>query len=355
MTMSKKFFWLAAFAAGVSASGVQAGSPADAGQDYDAGLRCFTGVTPDYACAEQHYRRAAMRGHLLAQYNLALIYDLGYGVAPNRAEAEHLYRQAAANGSDNARMRLAALSRPAAMAQPGINYASAQPLSYPAPAPVSAYLSPIVAPSSAAASAFAAPAVSARAADYQAAVAQQDSVAALRVLEQARSPGGAAAMDNNEAQAMQELARLALLSNDRGLAQSYLQRAAAAGSPEAAATLNQLAQGADITDLSRGLGAGQVNAMLGSAGGAHIGFAKPVDTAGLAAAVAGRAGLRLPEGAGAVAAAVLSGDTVAMQQAAVDAAKQKAKDEAMKAVADKIPVPGASALFGLFSKKKKDD
>ena len=61
---------------------------------YDLGL----GVPQDDAEAVRWYRRAAERGHEVAQYNLGNKYDNGTGVAQNYAEAARWYRLAAEQG-----------------------------------------------------------------------------------------------------------------------------------------------------------------------------------------------------------------------------------------------------------------
>ena len=55
------------------------------------------------------YQRAALKGHADAQFNLALLYELGRGVPPNPEKAIYWYKLAAAHGHWNAQYNLARL------------------------------------------------------------------------------------------------------------------------------------------------------------------------------------------------------------------------------------------------------
>src|SRR2546425_11427176 len=52
----------------------------------------------DAAGAVESYRLAAGRGNALAQFNLAIIYELGQGVPPDGAEATKWFLKAAEQG-----------------------------------------------------------------------------------------------------------------------------------------------------------------------------------------------------------------------------------------------------------------
>lgn len=56
------------------------------------------GKQQDYNKAARWYRKAADRGHMLAQYNLAFCYDRGYGVPALPVEAAKWYKKAAEQG-----------------------------------------------------------------------------------------------------------------------------------------------------------------------------------------------------------------------------------------------------------------
>ena len=67
------------------------------------------GVPQDHAEAAIWYRRAAAQGHPKAQYNLALMYDYGEGVALDDAEAVRLYLEAANQGHIGAQYNIGAM------------------------------------------------------------------------------------------------------------------------------------------------------------------------------------------------------------------------------------------------------
>lgn len=370
----------------ISAAGVahatESSPLVQAGADYAEGLRYATGggVQQDYVRAFQLYRRAAEQGHVLSQYNVGLYYDMGYGVNRNPSEAIRWYQKASQAGNRNAGMRMQSLIQPAAYARAQSPFASAAPGAMPAsasymPAPVAGG-----APASA-------PAAGTAAVSYQRAVASQDYAAAARALEQARAQGQLAALGLSDLDTTQEQARLALLSNDRALAQAYLEQAAARGAPQAQAALNQLAQGGNLATLGASYSTPQVAAALDQAAarygvvlesgvsqdlvnqaaarygdkltgnvGGGIAQALSGDVSGAsrgvaanyAAEAAQRYGANVPGGLGDVAGALTSGNAVA---ATTEVAKQKAKDAAVQALGEKIP--GAAGIFSsLFGGKK---
>lgn len=368
---------LLAAAAG-AAHAAEPGTLAQAGADYAEGLRYATarGGQQDHVRAFQLYRRAAEQGHALAQYNVGLYYDLGYGVSRNPAEAIRWYQKAAQAGNRNASMRVQSLIQPAAYARPQMAYSNAAPLAPVAPG----YAAPAVA-------AAAVPAAAGAAVAYQRAVSSQDYAAAARALDQARAQGQLAALGLSDLDTTQEQARLALLANDRALAQAYLQQAAARGAPQAQAALNQLAQGGNLSALGASYSTPQVAAALDQAAarygvelqpgvaqdlvnqaaaryghqltghvGGGVAQALSGDASGAARSVAAsyaaeaaqRYGANVPGGLGDVAGALTSGNAVA---ATTEVAKQKARDAAAQALAEKVP--GAAGIFtGLFGKKK---
>ena len=60
----------------------------------------------DYKTAHQIFLKLAKKGHVEAQFNLALIYDLGKGVPKNHKEAVKWYRLAAEQGLAEAQLNL---------------------------------------------------------------------------------------------------------------------------------------------------------------------------------------------------------------------------------------------------------
>ena len=56
----------------------------------------------DFKAAADHFKRAAIEGDPMSQYNLGLMYERGDGVHQDFAQAIHLYKQAAAQGDVDA-------------------------------------------------------------------------------------------------------------------------------------------------------------------------------------------------------------------------------------------------------------
>ena len=85
--------------------------PDEAERDFRSGVRFAEGdgVPQDYARAAQHYRRAAEKGHIPAQYNLAYLYENGLGVDKNPEEAACWYRKAAEKGDAESQVNLGVL------------------------------------------------------------------------------------------------------------------------------------------------------------------------------------------------------------------------------------------------------
>lgn len=275
---------------------------AQAGRDYVEGRRYYSGdgVPQSYAQAARLFRSAALKGHGYAQYSLALIYDHGYGVPQDTVEAARWYRAAAAQGDTRAAQRLTMMGVDAPqpeLAPVALGAAAPQTaprlaeVHTPAPVPVMAEPTPVPvegsvpvadsvvatsAPASAeqapvAALSTEAPAASAAAvADpqtlsaYQAAARGGDASRSLDTLEQLRREGGLAALGVSEAEAAQELARLALLQNIPALAQAYLEQAAALGAPAARSALAQFsANPAAGPAIAGGLGNPELQRRLG--------------------------------------------------------------------------------------------
>ena len=82
--------------------------------------------------------------------------------------------------------------------------------------------------------------------DYQRAMAGGNYAGALRALELARDAGELPLFGLNEMQSAEELARMAILSNDGNLTQVYLRQASALGSALAQEALNRLAVVPDL-------------------------------------------------------------------------------------------------------------
>jgi TPR repeat protein len=57
------------------------------------------------------FRKAAERGHPMANFNVGLMFERGLGVAKNREEAISWYRKAAEQGFAKARQALDVLSK----------------------------------------------------------------------------------------------------------------------------------------------------------------------------------------------------------------------------------------------------
>ena len=68
------------------------------------GLKSSLGA--DAAGAVESYRLAADRGNALAQFNLAVIYELGQGVPPDCAEATKWFRKAAEQGDAGGQLEM---------------------------------------------------------------------------------------------------------------------------------------------------------------------------------------------------------------------------------------------------------
>jgi TPR repeat protein len=68
------------------------------------GLKCSLGA--DAAGAVESYRLAADRGNALAQFNLAVIYELGQGVPPDCAEATKWFLKAAEQGDAGGQLEM---------------------------------------------------------------------------------------------------------------------------------------------------------------------------------------------------------------------------------------------------------
>jgi TPR repeat protein len=83
----------------------------EAERDYRSGVRSADGdgVPQDYAQAARQYRRAAEKGYIPAQYNLAYLYENGLGVEKNPEEAVCWYRRAAEKGDAESQVNLGAL------------------------------------------------------------------------------------------------------------------------------------------------------------------------------------------------------------------------------------------------------
>jgi uncharacterized protein YbaP (TraB family) len=77
------------------------------GAQEDAGYAAYE--RGDYAAALQEWRAEAEAGSAQAQYNLAVLYDLGQGVAPDKVQAALWYREAAVQGLAAAQFNLAAM------------------------------------------------------------------------------------------------------------------------------------------------------------------------------------------------------------------------------------------------------
>ena len=79
--------------------------------DYQRGLQAAGGIgrRRDYAAAASYYRKAAERGYLPAQYNLAYLYENGLGVKQDFGEAAAWYRKAADQGDAESQNNLGVL------------------------------------------------------------------------------------------------------------------------------------------------------------------------------------------------------------------------------------------------------
>src|SRR5690554_3388796 len=63
----------------------------------------------DYQTALQEWRPLAEQGNTVAQFNLGIMYDNGYGVPQDKAEAAKWYRMAAEQGDADAQFNLGVL------------------------------------------------------------------------------------------------------------------------------------------------------------------------------------------------------------------------------------------------------
>lgn len=75
-----------------------------AGPDFNAGEAAYT--AGDFEGAARHFSALAEQGHVLAQYNLALLYEEGQGIERDYGKAREWYRRAAAQGNVDARYAL---------------------------------------------------------------------------------------------------------------------------------------------------------------------------------------------------------------------------------------------------------
>jgi TPR repeat protein len=58
------------------------------------------------AKARKYYELSAAQGKAIAQYNLGVLYECGYGVPIDKEKARHLYGLAASQGNASAQERL---------------------------------------------------------------------------------------------------------------------------------------------------------------------------------------------------------------------------------------------------------
>lgn len=83
----------------------------EAEEDYRSGVRAAdgVGVPQDYAAAARYYRKAAEKGHVPAQYNLAYLLENGLGVKRDCRQAALWYRKAAEQGDAESQNNLGVL------------------------------------------------------------------------------------------------------------------------------------------------------------------------------------------------------------------------------------------------------
>jgi TPR repeat protein len=83
----------------------------EAEEDYRSGVRAAdgVGVPRDYATAARYYRKAAEKGHVPAQYNLAYLFENGLGVKRDCKQAAFWYRKAAEQGDAESQNNLGVL------------------------------------------------------------------------------------------------------------------------------------------------------------------------------------------------------------------------------------------------------
>jgi hypothetical protein len=84
-------------------------------------------VRKDPAEAVRWYRKAALQGHAIAQYNLGKCYDYGFGVEKKPAEAVRWYRKAAEQGDAHARKRLKEMGVPFILVKRAVTQPSSVP------------------------------------------------------------------------------------------------------------------------------------------------------------------------------------------------------------------------------------
>ena len=72
--------------------------------DFDDGVAAYE--RGDYATALKEFRPLAEQGHVVAQFNLGVMYEFGEGVPKNNAEAIKWFRKAAEQGDRDAKKRL---------------------------------------------------------------------------------------------------------------------------------------------------------------------------------------------------------------------------------------------------------
>ena len=75
-------------------------SAGSAWADYEDGMAAYE--SGDYATALQEFRPLAEQGHAVAQFNLGVMYDHGYGVPENDTEAAKWFRKVAEQGDATA-------------------------------------------------------------------------------------------------------------------------------------------------------------------------------------------------------------------------------------------------------------
>jgi TPR repeat protein len=73
-------------------------------EEFLLGVKCSIGENP--AGAVESYRLAADRGNALAQFNLAVMYELGQGVEPDSVEATKWFLKAAEQGDAGGQLQM---------------------------------------------------------------------------------------------------------------------------------------------------------------------------------------------------------------------------------------------------------
>ena len=79
-------------------------APGEIDAQFLLGLKCSLGA--DAIGAVESYRLAADRGYALAQFNLAVMYELGQGVQPDCAEATKWFLKAAEQGDAGGQLQM---------------------------------------------------------------------------------------------------------------------------------------------------------------------------------------------------------------------------------------------------------